>query len=88
MAGRRILPAQPPRHLRSAGAAANFPDSQYEAAGATIVDRATAWSADIVVKVRPPDGIRIGLSPLSTSFAELERGMDAIASELRAHQKE
>ena len=27
---------------------------------------------------RPPDGIRIGLSPLSTSFAELDRGMEAI----------
>ncbi|HEX4450999.1 MAG TPA: Re/Si-specific NAD(P)(+) transhydrogenase subunit alpha [Kofleriaceae bacterium] len=44
---------------RSAGAAANFPDSQYEAAGATIVDRATAWSADIVVKVRPPETAEI-----------------------------
>ena len=38
-----------------AGAAANFPDAQYAAAGATIVDRATAWSADIVLKVRPPE---------------------------------
>ncbi len=28
---------------------------------------------------RPPDGIRIGLSPLSTSFAELDRGVEAIA---------
>ncbi len=40
---------------RGAGAAANFPDAQYEASGATLVDRATAWSADIVVKVRPPE---------------------------------
>ncbi|HEY1816462.1 MAG TPA: Re/Si-specific NAD(P)(+) transhydrogenase subunit alpha [Kofleriaceae bacterium] len=40
---------------RGAGAAANFPDAQYEAAGATIVDRAAAWSADIVLKVRPPE---------------------------------
>jgi NAD(P) transhydrogenase subunit alpha len=39
---------------RGAGAAANFPDAQFEAAGATIVDRAAAWSADIVLKVRPP----------------------------------
>ncbi len=37
-----------------AGAAANFPDSQFVAAGALIVDRATAWHADVVVKVRPP----------------------------------
>jgi NAD(P) transhydrogenase subunit alpha len=40
---------------RGAGAAANFPDAQYEAAGATVVDRAAAWSADIVLKVRPPE---------------------------------
>jgi NAD(P) transhydrogenase subunit alpha len=40
---------------RGAGAAANYPDSQYTAAGATIVDRITAWRADIVLKVRPPE---------------------------------
>src|SRR5690606_40743032 len=40
---------------RDAGAAANYPDSQYTAAGATIVDRASAWRADIVLKVRPPE---------------------------------
>ncbi|MEO6777163.1 MAG: Re/Si-specific NAD(P)(+) transhydrogenase subunit alpha [Kofleriaceae bacterium] len=38
-----------------AGAAANFPDAQYVAAGAELVDRATAWAADLVLKVRPPD---------------------------------
>ncbi len=40
---------------RGAGTAASFPDAQYEAAGATIVDRAAAWSADIVLKVRAPE---------------------------------
>jgi len=40
---------------RGAGTAASYPDAQYEAAGATIVDRAAAWSADIVLKVRPPE---------------------------------
>ena len=40
---------------RSAGAAASYPDAQYEAAGATMVDRTAAWSADIVLKVRPPE---------------------------------
>jgi NAD(P) transhydrogenase subunit alpha len=40
---------------RNAGAAANYPDSQYTAAGAEIVDRANAWRADIVLKVRPPE---------------------------------
>jgi kynureninase len=37
----------------------------------------------VIPDFRPPDGIRVGLSPLSTSFAELERGIDAIARELR-----
>jgi NAD(P) transhydrogenase subunit alpha len=40
---------------RGAGAAASYPDAQYEAAGATIVDRPDAWGADIVLKVRPPE---------------------------------
>ena len=40
---------------RDAGAGANYPDSQYTTAGATIVDRPTAWRADIVLKVRPPE---------------------------------
>jgi NAD(P) transhydrogenase subunit alpha len=39
---------------RGAGANASYPDAQYEAAGATIVDRATAWQRDIVLKLRPP----------------------------------
>jgi len=37
-----------------AGNDASYPDAQYTAAGATIVDRASAWHADIVVKLRPP----------------------------------
>ena len=39
---------------RDAGTNASYPDSQYEAAGAAIVDRPTAWHADIVLKLRPP----------------------------------
>jgi kynureninase len=31
---------------------------------------------------RRPDGLRIGLSPLSTSFAELAAGLDAVREEL------
>ena len=42
------------------------------------------WQAGVIPDFRPPDGIRIGLSPLSTSFAEVERGVEAIARELRA----
>jgi NAD(P) transhydrogenase subunit alpha len=45
---------------RDAGTAASYPDSQYQAAGATIVDRAAAWQADIVLKVRPPEESEIG----------------------------
>ncbi|MBV8755776.1 MAG: Re/Si-specific NAD(P)(+) transhydrogenase subunit alpha [Deltaproteobacteria bacterium] len=39
---------------RDAGARASYPDAQYEAAGATIVDKFEAWHADVVLKVRPP----------------------------------
>ncbi|HSN30169.1 MAG TPA: Re/Si-specific NAD(P)(+) transhydrogenase subunit alpha, partial [Kofleriaceae bacterium] len=45
---------------RGAGAQASYPDSQYEAAGGTIVDRAAAWQADIVLKVRPPTDDEVG----------------------------
>jgi len=45
---------------------------------------AALWARGVIPDFRPPDGIRIGLSPLSTSFAELERGVGAIAGELRA----
>lgn len=40
---------------KGAGAAATFGDDHYATAGAELVDRATAWSADIVLKVRPPE---------------------------------
>src|SRR5688572_29763434 len=46
---------------RGAGTAASYPDSQYQAAGATIVERTTAWRADIVLKVRPPEDKEISL---------------------------
>jgi NAD(P) transhydrogenase subunit alpha len=39
---------------RGAGASASYPDAQYEAAGAVIVDRQAAWQSDIVLKLRPP----------------------------------
>jgi NAD(P) transhydrogenase len=37
-----------------AGAASMFSDEMYTKAGATVVDGATAWKADIVTHVRPP----------------------------------
>jgi NAD(P) transhydrogenase len=39
---------------RGAGAASNFTDAAYEAAGASIVDTKAAFNADLVCKVRPP----------------------------------
>jgi kynureninase len=40
------------------------------------------WRQGIIPDFRPPNGLRIGLSPLSTSFAELEHGIKSIAAEL------
>ncbi|QZY28227.1 kynureninase [Nocardioides coralli] len=40
---------------------------------------ATLWEEDVIPDYREPDGLRIGLSPLSTSFAEVERGLARIA---------
>ncbi len=39
---------------------------------------AALWEQDIIPDFRAPQGIRIGLSPLSTSYAEVYRGMAAI----------
>ncbi len=38
------------------------------------------WEAGVIPDFRRPDGIRLGLSPLSTSFAEVEAGIQAIAA--------
>lgn len=38
-----------------AGIASHYPDRQYSEAGAAIVDRATAFAVDILLKVRKPD---------------------------------
>ncbi|MBM6621694.1 aminotransferase class V-fold PLP-dependent enzyme [Micrococcaceae bacterium RIT802] len=43
---------------------------------------ARLWELGVIPDFRPPNGLRIGLSPLSTSFAELEAGIDAIATAL------
>ena len=40
------------------------------------------WERGVIPDFRRPDGIRLGLSPLSTSFAEVEAGVHAIAEEL------
>lgn len=42
------------------------------------------WAQSVMPDFRPPDGLRLGLSPLSTSFAEVEAGILAIRSELES----
>lgn len=41
------------------------------------------WGEGVIPDFREPDGIRLGLSPLSTSFAEVEAALDAIERQLR-----
>ncbi|HJV99227.1 MAG TPA: kynureninase [Arthrobacter sp.] len=45
---------------------------------------AELWEQDVIPDFRAPQGIRIGLSPLSTSFEEVRRGMAAIRERLEA----
>lgn len=40
------------------------------------------WGEGVIPDFRHPSGVRIGLSPLSTSFAEVERGIRALAAAL------
>ena len=40
------------------------------------------WAQGVIPDFRHPSGVRIGLSPLSTSFAEVERGIRALATAL------
>lgn len=40
------------------------------------------WAQGVIPDFRHPSGVRVGLSPLSTSFAEVERGMRALADAL------
>jgi kynureninase len=41
------------------------------------------WKRGVIPDFRRPNGLRLGLSPLSTSFAEVEAGVHAIAEALR-----
>lgn len=43
---------------------------------------ATLWTKGVIPDFRNPDGIRLGLSPLSTGFAEVWLGIEAIRQEL------
>jgi kynureninase len=44
--------------------------------------KAELWAADVIPDYRDPHGLRIGLSPLSTSFDEVRRGMEAVRDHL------
>jgi kynureninase len=39
---------------------------------------AALWQRDVIPDYREPDGLRVGLSPLSTSYDEVDRGLLAI----------
>ena len=43
---------------------------------------APLWARGVIPDFRRPSGLRLGLSPLSTTFAEVERGVRVIAEEL------
>jgi kynureninase len=45
---------------------------------------ATLWQRDVIPDYRDPGGLRVGLSPLSTSYDELERGIAAVAEVMAA----
>lgn len=45
---------------------------------------ARLWREDVIPDYRDPGGLRIGLSPLSTSFAETLRGLRAVEAAVRA----
>lgn len=46
---------------------------------------ARLWARDVLPDFRAPDGLRVGLAPLSTSFAEVAAGMEAVCQTV-AHQ--
>jgi kynureninase len=39
---------------------------------------ATLWQRDVIPDFRDPNGLRIGLSPLSTSYAEVRAGLESV----------
>jgi NAD(P) transhydrogenase subunit alpha len=78
---------------RGAGAASSFPDETYAAQGAELVDRTTAWGADVVLKVVAPTDDEIKLLSKGATLVALlspaqrpellealrERGVTALA---------
>ncbi|KQY60736.1 kynureninase [Aeromicrobium sp. Root495] len=48
---------------------------------------AELWTRGVIPDFRPPQGLRVGLSPLSTSFAEVLDGLAEVASVLQEQQQ-
>jgi NAD(P) transhydrogenase subunit alpha len=94
--GRLVKAGLEVRVERDAGRAAGFPDAAYTTSGASVVDAAAVWSADLVCKVQKPTSAEIGqmtagahlvslLAPSTSAeaIAALDaRGVHAFALEL------
>ena len=60
-----------------AGRGAGYGDEQYQAAGAQMVDTASAWAAELVIKVKEPQPVEIArLKPEQTLFCYLHLAPD------------
>ncbi|MEO8527922.1 MAG: Re/Si-specific NAD(P)(+) transhydrogenase subunit alpha [Pseudolysinimonas sp.] len=72
---------------RGAGTASSFPDARYAEQGANLVDRATAWSSNVVLKVVAPDDDELPLlSSGSTLIALLSPAQrPELLESLRSH---
>ena len=65
-------------HLGPAAGGCRF--WRYEDEAQAVTD--ALWKRDVIPDYRDPHGLRIGLSPLSTSFDEVRHGMAAVREEL------
>jgi NAD(P) transhydrogenase subunit alpha len=54
-----------------AGAKSSYPDADYEAAGATVADRATVWKSPVVAKINAPTGTEITKLPVGGTLISL-----------------
>ncbi len=77
------------KHLHSRGVTLSSPREVERRGSHVTIDHqsfaevnAKLWERGIIPDFRRPNGIRLGLSPLTTSFEEVELGVEAIAVEL------
>nr|WP_221634217.1 aminotransferase class V-fold PLP-dependent enzyme [Nocardioides luti] len=75
--------------LAPLGVVVASPRSSHERGGHVTVNHplmrevtAALWARDVVPDYRDPHGLRLGLSPLSTSYDEVDRGIAAVREEL------